>query len=509
MKLPIGIQTFSKIRDRDMVYVDKTQEIWNMLESARYLFLSRPRRFGKSLLVSILKELHEGNRSLFEGLWIEPYWDWSRNHPVIHLQFSKIDYQAKGLGAALVEELQENAKRLGVELKPDSAKSSFRYLIEKASVLGKVVVLVDEYDKPIIDYLDDLEQAKAHRQILKNLYSVLKDSDPYLELVFITGVSRFAKTGIFSDLNNIVNLSLDRYARTLLGITSSEIDTYFHNRIEEIAELKDTTVDEVKTQMKFWYNGYSWGGAERVYNPFSLLNFMRNAEFNNYWYETGTPSFLINLMRENHQYKIEDLAVPDTTLSGYALENLNPTTILFQTGYLTIKERINLGVYLLGYPNQEVKVSLESHLLDAFSYDHTQTSKVKALRIATALQTGDLEPAINTINATFANIPNQLWQKENEAFYHALIHLTFSLAGAFIQSEVNHSTGRLDAKIETEDTIYILEFKLDQSAEIALAQIGNKKYFQPYEDSPKQKIGVGVNFSTETKTVTAYKTQLF
>ncbi|MEM6698811.1 MAG: AAA family ATPase, partial [Bacteroidota bacterium] len=424
MKLPIGIQTFSKIREKNMLYVDKTQHIWQMLESADYLFLSRPRRFGKSLLVSTLRELHEGNRQLFEGLWIEEHWDWTRKHPVIHLQFSKMDYQAKGLEAAIVEELQENAKRLGVELKPNSAKSSLRYLIENASVLGEVVVLVDEYDKPIIDYLEDLEQARTNRQILKNFYSVLKDSDPYLKLVFITGVSRFSKTGIFSDLNNMINLTLDPYAETLLGITASEIETHFKDRIEEIAQLKEISIEEVNTQMKTWYNGYSWGGSERVYNPFSLLSFMRTSKFDNYWFETGTPTFLIKLLRKNRQYKIEEIAVPDNILSGYDLEYINPTTILFQTGYLTIKKRMPNSVYLLDYPNQEVKISLEGYLLDAFAHDRLQRGKAKALQIATALEAGNIEEVIRLLNATFATIPNQLWQKENEAFYHALIHLT-------------------------------------------------------------------------------------
>ncbi|MEM9886826.1 MAG: AAA family ATPase [Bacteroidota bacterium] len=352
MKLPIGIQTFGEIRTEGYLYVDKTAHIHRMIHSGKYFFLARPRRFGKSLLLSTMEALYRGQRALFEGLWIADHWDWSQQYPILHLQFSKLDYQSKGLEAAIVEELQAIAADRGVFLKKDSAKSSFLALIKALSKEAKLVILIDEYDKPIIDYLEELEQAKANRQVFKTFYSVLKDSDPYLKLVFITGVSRFAKTSIFSDLNNLINLSMHPLAANLLGITLQEMEAYFSEKIQFIADQKKISIQLLKQQIKDWYDGYSWDAQQYVYNPFSLLSFFLAERFDNFWFETGTPTFLVNLMRKNYQYRIEDMMASDLALSGYSLEQLNPTTILFQTGYLTIKEQPANGVYLLDYPNK-------------------------------------------------------------------------------------------------------------------------------------------------------------
>lgn len=509
MKLPIGIQTFSEIRERNLLYVDKTRQIHDVISVGKYFFMSRPRRFGKSLLLSTMRSLYEGQKALFEGLWIYDQWNWDHKCPVIHIQFSKSDYQGKGLKQAIINEINENAARLGIELQETTVKSAFFELIQKASQKNNVVILIDEYDKPIIDYLDDIPQANNNREILKSFYSILKDSDPYLELVFITGVSRFAKTSIFSDLNNLMNLSMHPLSMDLLGITPDELESYFSEAIQDIAKQQHIATDTLKEQIRHWYNGYSWNGVQKVYNPFSLLSYFVAKEFKNFWFETGTPTFLVKTMRRQKIFNINQLRATDTTLDSFDIEALNTTTILFQTGYLTIDKKLGAGAYQLQYPNHEVKQSLEEYLINAFSHDALGQGKIMALDIAEGFKHQDIDSVIRAINSVFSTIPSNLWQKDNEAFYHALIHLTFSLVGVFVTSEINSSNGRLDAKVETQDNIYILEFKLDQSAEAALQQIHNKQYFKPYANSSKQKIGIGINFSKTLKEVEHYLVEAF
>lgn len=509
MKLPIGIQTFSEIRENGYQYIDKTQQIHRILNRGKYFFLSRPRRFGKSLLISTIKSIYEGQKNLFEDLWIMDHWDWSKKHPVIHIQFSKSDYQAKGLAGAILEELAYNGLQLGITLKATTIKSRFLELIHKASQKGKVVILVDEYDKPIIDYLEDLPQANENRNILKSFYSILKDSDPFLAFVFITGVSRFARTSIFSDLNNLQNLTMDFEATDLLGITYEEVQHYFDERIATLATKNDTSKSALMQQMQRHYNGYSWDGNIKLYNPFSLLSFLQSGRFSNYWFETGTPTFLVNAMRQEKDFALNELTVSEEAIDDYELDNLNVIAVLFQTGYLTIKKQLFGGLYLLGYPNYEVQTSLEERLLNAYTHDKKERGKVYAFYLTEALKQNDIPKCINIINTVFSTIPANLWQKDNEAFYHALIHLTFSLAGVFVQSEVNSANGRLDALVETGSHIFIFEFKLDKSAEEAIQQIQEKQYFRPYQNSDKQRIGIGINFSKAKKEVADYKIKKF
>ena len=509
MKLPVGIQTFAEIREEGYLYIDKTEQINNILTEGKYFFLSRPRRFGKSLLLSTIRSLYECRKDLFEGLWIADKWNWEEKHPVIHVQFASQGIRTLGLEKAITTMLKYLGKQeLNISLESESYDTQFKELIFKAaqnSPTGKAVILIDEYDKPIIDHLDDLPKAKENRQILKNFYSILKDSDPYIELVFITGVSRFAKTSIFSDLNNITNLTMRRQAVELLGITQEEVSLHFTESIQDIAKEQGISAEELTEQIRFWYNGYSWDGKYKVYNPFSLLSFFMAREFDNFWFETGTPTFLVKAMQKRRMYNIDRMRATDSTLDSYTIENLNTTTILFQTGYLTIKQKIAQGAYELQYPNHEVKQSMEENLLNAFTHDDLGQGKLHALDIANALKDGNIAQMISIINTVFATIPSNLWQKDNEAFYHALIHLTFSLVGVFVQSEINSSNGRLDAMVETSETIYILEFKLDKTAEEALQQIRDKNYFQAYSNREKQRVGIGINFSKKDKKVDGFK----
>ncbi|MCB0595127.1 MAG: ATP-binding protein [Lewinellaceae bacterium] len=502
MKYPIGIQDFRKLREGGYVYVDKTEQIHQILRSGNYYFLSRPRRFGKSLLLSTMKELYSGSRELFEGLWVEEHWDWGQANPVIWLKFSSQGVKTMGLVPAIGKMLGETAHSLGFSLKETQYDLRFKELIQKAAKSSKAVLLIDEYDKPIIDYMDDVEQAEANREVLKNFYSVLKDSDPYLELVFITGVSAFSKVSIFSDLNNLKNLSLHKDASELLGITSNELETYFDSTIRQIAERQKVEAEVLFEKVKGWYNGYSWDGINKLYNPFSLLNFLDGEKFHNFWFATGTPTFLVKEMRKQRYYDIDRVEVSESQLSAFDFQNLDPITVLFQTGYLTIDfydERFR--TYRLRYPNEEVRFSLQQYLLNAYRDTLSGNALAPAVAITKALEAKDIGRVIEAINTTFSSIPYDLWQRENEHFYHALIHLMFSLLGTYIQSEVHTSKGRCDAVVQTADHIYGFEFKLDKTAGEALQQIKDKGYLAPYLDSPKQKIAVGINFSTKEKRV--------
>lgn len=493
MKYPIGIQDFRKLREEGFVYVDKTQPLCQILRNGGYFFLSRPRRFGKSLLLSTMKELYSGSRDLFEGLWVEDHWNWEQTNPVIWLKFSSQGVRTLGLVPAIQRMLSEIAASLNIELKEESYDLKFKELIIKAAEYKNAVLLIDEYDKPIIDYLDDIPKAEANREILKNFYSVLKDCDPYLQTVFITGVSAFSKVSIFSDLNNLENLSLSASAFTLLGLTHQELERYFPELLQ--------TVDVEK--MKTWYNGYSWGGETKVYNPFSILRFFKEScRFHNFWFETGTPTFLVKEMRKHRYYDVESIEASEHQLSAFDFKRLDPITVLFQTGYLTIDSYDQrFMTYHLRYPNEEVRFSLQQYLLNAYRDTLSGNALAPAVAITKALESKNIERAIESINTTFSSIPYDLWQKENEHFYHALIHLMFSLLGTYIQSEVHTAKGRCDALVQTEGHIYAFEFKLDKTAEEALQQIKEKGYLAPYADSPKQKIAVGVNFSTEEKQV--------
>ncbi len=511
MKYPIGIQDFRKLREGGYLYVDKTQHIYNILKQGNYFFLSRPRRFGKSLLLSTLNELYSGSRELFEGLWVEGHWDWEASRrPVIWLKFSSQGVRTLGLEPAIHRMLEEVARNLGIELKEKPYDQKFKELIIRAAASRKAVLLIDEYDKPIIDFLEDVPQAEMNREILKSFYSVLKDCDPFLELAFITGVSAFSKVSIFSDLNNLKNLSLHRHADTLLGITQDELDHYFMPALEEAAQYQKTNVEAIYEQVKRWYNGYSWNGPDKVYNPFSLLSFLDGRQFRNFWFETGTPTFLVKEMKKQARYDIGHTAATANDLSNFDLRRLNPITVLFQTGYLTIQhyEPRDL-LYTLDYPNLEVKRSLQEILLNEYLDYPPQSALPRVVNLRNALKNKGLDEAIRIINAAFAAIPYEHWRQENEHFFHALIHLTFSLLGVYIQSEVHTSKGRCDALVQTDKYIHAFEFKLGKSAAEALRQIEEKGYLAPFADSPKEKIAVRVSFSPEKKQVQDWEARVY
>ncbi|SFE31877.1 PD-(D/E)XK nuclease superfamily protein [Chitinophaga sp. CF118] len=507
-KYPIGLQDFGEIRKGGFLYIDKTHAIYNLIESGKYYFLSRPRRFGKSLLLSTIKEIFSGNKKLFEGLWIENQWNWEKKHPVIHLRLSKIDYQKFGLYEALNMEMVALAKELDIELEANNLKGRFEELIRKASVNENVVILIDEYDKPIIDYLDDLSNAEENRAVFKSFYSILKDSDEYIRLLLITGVSRFTKVSIFSDLNNLRDITLLPQFETLTGITQEELDTNFK---PELAELSAEDAS-FPAQIKEWYNGYSWGGKTTAYNPFSILNFMADRQFNNYWIATGTPSFLIKQVRSRPDFLFteDNLEVDVSSLSDLYIDNIKPLTLMFQTGYLTIKSYNKEDrLYTLGYPNREVKESVLAHLATAYSFTDTGHVRPTIIELKKAFTDNNIKKVVDIIDTLLANIPNPLWIDAKESFYHGLIHTAFQLLGIEISSEVHSAKGRLDARVMTKTHIYVLEFKLDATAQHALDQIINKDYLGSYKLDPRKKVAIGINFSSAEKKISEYLIQEF
>jgi len=360
----------------------------------------------------------------------------------------------------------------------------------------KVIVLIDEYDKPLIDYLDpdNLHKAIDNRAILKSFYSILKDADPHLKLVFITGISKFSQVSIFSDLNNLYDITLREDYNEICGISQRELEASFPQEL--------SVYD--KEKIRHWYNGYRWHlRGEKVYNPFSLLNFFSgDGDFQNFWYTTGTPTFLVKMCLEQQLYELKRVEVSQIALNSFTVENLQLFPILFQTGYLTITGYDDLlGIYQLDYPNKEVKSSYVEGLLEMYSYSREPMSRMVMGSLMRALKSASLEDLQEAINNTFAHIPYDLWRKDGEHFYHAIIHLLFSLLGVYIQSEVHTKKGRADAVIQIEEGIFIFEFKLNQTAEAAIAQIKNRGYADYFKQRDKPVHLIGINFSSTEKAV--------
>ena len=508
-KLPIGIQDFRKLREKDCVYVDKTEIIHQLITGGEYYFLSRPRRFGKSLLVSTLKEIFTGSRELFKDLWIEDNWDWDQRSPIIHLPFAFMDYQGNGLDRAIFDRLVEVADSYSLELETKTIKKAFKELIIKLNdQYGKVVLLVDEYDKPIIDYIGkEVEIAQENQQVMKTFYSVVKDLDACFRFVLITGVSKFSKVSIFSDLNNLDDITLDWRYSQLLGYTAQEIQHAFPEHIEQLKRKRKMTEKECLEKMKTWYNGYTWGDDEkRVYNPFSILALMAKSTFANYWFTTATPTFLMDMLKEKVLYDLDPVKVDDTVFESFQVkEDINVISLMFQTGYLTIKSfDQETEIYTLGYPNKEVRNAFTTHLLNTFKYNEEISSKVVVVEIRKAFEADDLDKVIMQTKLLLKNLPYQVHGKE-EMFYHAILHLTYYYLGVFIESEVCTSDGRADAIVQTGTHVYCLEFKINRSADEGLEQIRDKDYLLKYANSGKKLVGVGINFSGESKEIDDWK----
>ncbi len=510
--LPLSIQTFSKLVKGNYLYIDKTEFIYKLLSGGgEYFFLSRPRRFGKSLLISTLAEIFSGNKELFKGLWLYDKIEWPQ-YPVIHIDFSKIDYETPDkLKKSIKRFLDETAISYGETLAEEkSYKESFVELIEKLSSKGKVVILVDEYDKPMIEYMvgDEIETAKKIRGILKNFYGVIKGSDAFLRFVFITGISKFSKVSVFSDLNNLRDITLSKQFSTLLGYTETELKHYFKPYMEQLADETGMNKKKLSGKIKQWYNGYSWDGKNFVYNPFSILNMFTENSFGNFWFSTGTPTFLVKLIKsqQNDLVEFENLPVKSYTFESYDIENMDIAGVLFQTGYLTIKQitiENSDNTYHLSYPNQEVRDSFLNYLFGEYTQKKLSSGTRILDRMRKAIAVDDMDRLIQEIKSLFASIPYHIFIGEREAYYHSIIYLVLRLNGAVIKCEDPTNTGRIDAVLETGNKIYIMEFKMG-SAQDALAQIKEMKYYEKFQGSEKEIILMGIGFDPEKRNIADY-----
>lgn len=505
-RYPVGIQDFQKLREGGYLYIDKTKVIYKLLNSGSYFFLSRPRRFGKSLLMSTIKYFFQGEKELFQDLWISKNkannWE---TYPVLHFSFSTLSYKDLGLKKALNQAVNLKAAEFQVTLEREGLGQRFQELIQKlGSGEKKVVLLIDEYDKPLIDYIDQQEQAEENRSTLKNFFSVIKDSDSFIHFLLITGVSKFSKVSIFSDLNHLLDITLDERFDTITGITQNELDKNFAEEWPGLSQKFGVSPAEVREEVKKWYNGYAWG-EEKVYNPFSLLSFFTAKRFTNFWWESGTPTFLLKILRNEFQYNLEQVESGIDAFESYTLDNMGWRALLFQTGYLTIHQyEPDYRLYTLGYPNFEVKDSMLRHLLGVFREAGTGDSQMLFANLKRSLESHDMNRLIDTINTLFAKIPYQLFLSKKEAFFHAILHLSFSGLGMMAQAEVSTAQGRVDTVVHTKDRIYVMEFKLDEPAEVALAQIQEKGYASPYLGQGKDVIALGISFSSEKKAVGAW-----
>ncbi len=507
--LPIGIQTFREIREADHYYVDKTPHIERLVDDGKHFFLSRPRRFGKSLFLDTLKSLFEGGEALFEGLAIHKRWDWSARNPVVRLDFSMGDFTDPDyLHRNAMAQLDGIERRSGTVGAYDTAPERLSHLLETLHERSgeRVVVLVDEYDKPILDALGDPAVARAHRDYLRGLYSTLKFADAHIRLSFITGVSKFSKVSLFSGLNNLIDISMDPTYSAICGYTERDLDEVF---APELAGLDRESIRE-------WYNGYSWLGAERVYNPFDILLLFRSRAFKAHWFETGTPTFLIEtlLRRQVRSVDLDGMVASDELLSTFDVDEISPEALLFQTGYLTILEQQAVAgrtVYTLGYPNREVREGLNGSLLRHLVRDGTR-QMANSVRLYRLLEADDLEGLRELFHAFYASIPHE-WYTNNdiarfEGYYASVFYSYFAGLGLDVTVEDSTSLGRLDMALRFQGRVYLFEFKVvEQAGEgSAMAQLKSRRYADKYRASGPVCL-VGVEFSSGSRNIVSFETE--
>jgi hypothetical protein len=503
-KLPIGIQTFENLIEEGYAYVDKTRFVAEIAAQNKYYFLSRPRRFGKSLLLSTLKSAFEGKRELFQGLYLYDNWDWKQTHPVVHISFgSGVMRSVQDLKIRFGSILEDHFEAYGLKTTKQDLREMFLQLIRllEEQTGQKAVVLVDEYDKPILDSIHKPELAVEIRDELKNYYSVLKDSDPYLRLIVITGVSKFSKVSLFSGLNNLEDITLSPEFSALCGYTQQDLETIFADYLEGI------DLNEVRT----WYNGYNWLG-EKVYNPFDILLFLKKKSFSNYWFESATPTFLLKLLQDRKYPvpQLNDLRVGESLLGSFDVDHIEVENLLFQTGYLTLDGQETLGGmrrYTLRYPNQEVRQSLADYILSYF----TTTPVVQqnnAFALYEILESNDFHRLHELFYAFFASIPYDWYHKQQtagyEAYYASIVYCYFAATGIDVRPQVHTNKGRLDLVVHFKDRIYLIEFKvLEQCGPgKALDQIKAKGYAEQF--AGQEVYLVGVEFSSKERNITQF-----
>ena len=510
-KLPIGIQTFEDIRRDNYLYVDKTAFVWRIANTGKPYFLSRPRRFGKSLLLSTFEAYFKGKKELFEGLAIEQMEKEWRQFPVLHLDLNAKKYETpEDLNAMLNQHLEKWESQYGDEKKDRSPEERFSYVISRASEQAGcgVVVLVDEYDKPLLQTLCNIPLMEEYRQTLKAFYGVLKSSDRYLRFVFLTGVTKFAQVSVFSDLNQLNDISMKPQYATICGITMQELTHTFAPEIQQLAEHNGLTQEEALQKMKISYDGYHFCEfAEGVFNPFSVLNLFDGYKFSNYWFQTGTPTFLVELLKKSEydlRTLIDGVEASASSFTEYRIDANSPIPLIYQSGYLTIKDYSSrFGNYLLEFPNDEVRYGFIDFLIPYYTSVVDDERGFYIGKFILELENGDYDSFLTLLQAFFADFPYELNDK-SERHYQVVFYLVFKLMGQFTDVEIRSARGRADAVVKTPAYIYIFEFKLNGTAEEALQQIDDKGYLIPYQADGRKLIKIGVEFSATERNISRW-----
>ena len=512
IKYPIGVQTFDKIIDGGYLYIDKTGYVHDLAENYSYVFLSRPRRFGKSLLSSTIHSYFAGDKELFEGLEAGRLKNEWPKHPVFHFDMSTAKHLdeeqlLRTLGYKL--SAYENAFGKDESISEGDVNARFERLVKVAAEKTgeKAVVIIDEYDAPLLDVVNNQERLAPMRQIMRNFYSPIKSLDPYLRFVFITGINKFAQLSIFSELNNLQNISMMPEYSAICGISQSELETQMKESVRRMSESLGQSCEETLEELKRNYDGYHFcAGSEDIYNPFSLIKSLDAKDFGSYWFETGTPTFLVEWLQRS---QIDETAlnsmpmIPSTAFDISPEVSNSPLPVLYQTGYLTIKgydRRTRL--FTLGYPNEEVRLGFSQCLLAGYDHDYTSGS-IFVARFFSAMDSHDIDNALTLLQSFLAGIPYDL-ENKTEKHFQTIIYLIFSLLGYYTRAEVKSAAGRADAVCWTRDRTYVFEFKLDGSAEDALKQIDDKGYLIPYK-ADGTCVKVGVNISSQTRTLESWK----
>ena len=532
-KLPLGIQSFEKLRRDRYVYLDKTAFLWQLVQGSNPYFLSRPRRFGKSLFLSTLAAYFLGQKELFKDLYIEQAEEeqaaqekrtaWLE-YPVLYLDFNTKNYSnEQALTAILNVHLRDWEETFALEQRDEAPDIRFKDLIQRIyQQTGKqVVILVDEYDKPLLQTMGVNEELNEHyRNTLKAFYSVIKTCDQYIRFAFLTGVTKFSKISIFSDLNNLRDISMEKQYAGICGLSQTELEETFQQDIQVLADEQDLTYQEALAALKQWYDGYLFHPAgEGMYNPFSVLSALAKKEISSYWFGTGTPTFLVNFLKEAHYY-IPDLdgnvELNQTGLETYRAVAQDALPILFQAGYLTIKKYIkDLRLYQLGFPNDEVRYGFLENLLPAYSGLTLSQTGVWIGRFIQDIRKGNVDEFMERLKSIISGIAYDNFTEQNlklrEQNYQTAVYLVFALMGQFVQTEVHCATGRADCVLKTADTVYIFEFKLsgNGSAEEALNQIKTQEYAAPYKGSGQKIVLIGAGFDEEKRTIRDWKVEKF
>ena len=511
MKYPIGIQNFGEVRRNGYVYVDKTALMYKMVSEGKYYFLSRPRRFGKSLFLSTLESYFNGEKELFEGLAVSQLeQDWEK-YPILHLDLNSREYKdVFSLEAELNRHLEAWEKLYGDEYQNRASEERFIHVINNAyEKTGKqVVILVDEYDKPLLQAIGNDELQNAYRSKLKAFYSVLKTLDAKIRCAFLTGVTKFGKVSVFSDLNNLEDLSqLPQYS-TICGISEQELHLVFDDEVAILAETNSLTQEECYSKLKQDFDGYHFcQDSVGMYNPFSLLNTLKNKVFRDYWFETGTPSFLVYQLQKT-DYPLDSMTTEELgtdTLNSIDIMDENPLPLLYQSGYLTIKSYDSrFDSYQLCFPNREVEQGFIRYLLPFYTPKVKDKGMFAITQFVKDIESGDAEGFMQRLKGFFANGDYQV-MGDLEIYFQNTLYVIFRMLGFYVEVERHTTNGRMDILLQTPQYIYILEIKINQSADVALQQIDNRGYAQPFENDSRQLFKIGINFSTMTKLIDDWK----